>query len=94
MRWLIYGGFVYSFCLYWANIPVTSIFCAPAPGQPWSIAVGLKCKPAAVFGVIQGTLNVALDIYILLLPVHVVLNLQLPMHKKLGVLAVFMTGVL
>ena len=94
MRWAIYVGCIYAFFLYWSNLVVTSVYCAPAVNEPWTVAVGVKCKPASVFGVIQGTLNVVLDLYLLFLPIPVVMRLQMAPKKRVGIVAVFMTGIL
>ena len=43
---------------------------------------------------IQGVFNVVSDFYLLLLPVPVVWNLQMPLRKKIGILTIFTTGLL
>ncbi|KAL9604094.1 MAG: hypothetical protein Q9219_000682 [cf. Caloplaca sp. 3 TL-2023] len=40
----------------------------------------------------QGAINIATDFYILLLPIPGVLQLQLPLKRKIGICAIFMTG--
>ncbi len=82
MRYLIYFGIGFGFCLYWLLVPIEAYFCAPAPGK--SVPVGL----------VQGPLNVVEDIFILLLPVRSVLNLHLPLNRKLQILGIFMTGIM
>ncbi|KAL8716768.1 MAG: hypothetical protein Q9225_005935 [Loekoesia sp. 1 TL-2023] len=41
-----------------------------------------------------GTMNLASDFYLLFIPIPAVLSLQLPKSKKIGVIAMFMTGFL
>ena len=45
-------------------------------------------------GITQGAINVASDFSIFCLPIPVVWKLQLPRKKKVGVLMIFMTGLL
>ncbi len=65
----------------------------PRPGES-QLRSRLSTKVAANIpvGVVQGAVNVASDLYIFYLPIPVVWNLQLPLKKKLGVLATFTTG--
>ena len=44
--------------------------------------------------IVQGVVGVASDFVIFCLPIPVVWKLQLPWSKKIGVLAIFMTGLL
>lgn len=50
------------------------------------------CTNTWIIVEVQGTINVATDFYILALPVIMVTQLQLTFRRKLGVIAVFMTG--
>ena len=43
---------------------------------------------------IQGIFNVVSDFYLLILPIPVVWQLQMPSKRKIGVCAIFMTGIL
>ena len=90
MRILIYLGIAFSFCLYFTNVPLNGILCSPRKGQQFSSqAVGEQCYRTLPFAIVQGTLNVLLDFY---LPIPVVWALQLPLNKKIGIIAIFMTG--
>lgn len=46
-----------------------------------------------VVNVMLGTVNIVSDLYILLLPLPAIWSLQLPTKKKLGVSAIFTTGI-
>ena len=50
------------------------------------------CVGAETFTVVTGAVNTAVDIYILVLPIAIVLRLQLTMRRKLAVLTVFAIG--
>lgn len=54
-----------------------------------------KCRNGLQdYGVAQGTINLLSDFYLLVVPIPAVLALQLPKKKKIGVIAIFMTGFL
>ncbi|MCJ1323476.1 hypothetical protein MMC10_000136 [Thelotrema lepadinum] len=80
-----------DFIVYLCNVPLLAIFCAPSPGGSWASIFG-NCQRLEPLAVAQGSCNVALDIYILALPIRSILNLQLPTRKRIGILVVFSTG--
>lgn len=54
-----------------------------------------KCRNGLQdYGVVQGIFGLVTDFYLLFIPVPAVLSLQLPTRKKIGVIAIFMTGFL
>lgn len=73
---------------------VVGILCAPKVGHPWDLTTVAKCSRATIFGFVLGIANMALDTFLLVLPIPVILSLQLSVKKKIGVLAVFMVGLL
>ncbi|KAF2964970.1 hypothetical protein GQX73_g8604 [Xylaria multiplex] len=80
---------------YIPSIPLISYFCTPSPGGDWgSLDVFAKCQRLLDWALVQGSGDVALNVYILLLPIPPITRLQLPLNKKLGVLAIFLTGLL
>ncbi|KAI0814213.1 hypothetical protein GGR55DRAFT_634411 [Xylaria sp. FL0064] len=82
-----------DFAVYLTAIPLLSYFCTPHAGGDWnSLVVFAKCKTLLNWAVIQGSLDIALDLYIFLLPLPTVLSLHMPTQKKIGVLVVFLTG--
>lgn len=95
MQYSIWCGLVFTFVLYWIGIPIQSWYCAPRASDPWGLeTVGKTCGDTILFGMIQGTLAVVLDIYIFLLPIPSVLGLQMTLKKRLSVLSVFATAIL
>ena len=96
IRYWIYFGLAFTFCLYWINIPIDSYYCTPRPGGSWGdlSSIGAKCEKTAILGLVQGSLSIALDLFILILPIPVVMTLQISSKKRVGALAVLMTGVL
>ena len=95
-RYWIYYALTFTFCLYWINIPINAYYCTPSSGTSWSetIDIAPKCFKQLILGLVQGSLSVALDLFILILPIPVVMALQMSLKRRVGVLAVFMTGVL
>ncbi|KAL8917240.1 MAG: hypothetical protein Q9208_008079 [Pyrenodesmia sp. 3 TL-2023] len=66
----------------------------PHPGEKLINALMSKGAASSVpLSVAQGAVNVASDIYIFLLPIPGVLQLQLPLKKKVGICAIFGTGI-
>ena len=92
----IYFGLAFTFCLYWINVPFDSYYCAPSPGGSWGdfFSISIKCNKAVYLGLVQGSLSIALDLFILILPIPVVMTLQMSSKKRAGALAVLMTGLL
>ena len=95
-RYWTYYALAFTFCLYWINIPINAYYCTPSSGMSWRDTndLGLKCEKQLILGLVQGSLSVALDLFILILPIPVVMTLQMSRKRRAGVLAVFMTGVL
>ena len=86
--------------IFWATIvSLTSIvsgaLCAPRHGESFSdVSVAKRCSHKGIWAVVQGSLNMCLDFYILYLLIPMVSNLQIGRKRKLGVMATFMTGFL
>ncbi|PWY82043.1 hypothetical protein BO70DRAFT_362016 [Aspergillus heteromorphus CBS 117.55] len=94
-RYAIYLGLFVNWAFYVAVVIVTLYYISPAPGQSW--------KASFVSPRYDGSLNISipiaagsliLDLYILLLPMAPIWNLQLKLRKRLGVMAVFATGLI
>lgn len=92
-RYAVFFGFFADFLVYLCNVPVLAIFCAPPPGGSWANTF-TKCERIRPLAIAQGSCNIALDIYILYLPLKPIMELNLPYKKKLGVLAIFTAGFL
>ncbi|KAI0897576.1 hypothetical protein F4806DRAFT_462742, partial [Annulohypoxylon nitens] len=76
-------------------ITIVSYYCEPLPSEGWhSLEAFTRCTEVFSWTIIQGSLNVFLDLYILILPLPVIIGLSIPKRAKLGILAVFLTGFL
>lgn len=94
-RFLIYFGIGFTFVYYMVTAGILVGLCVPRKGESWPLALlSSRCHKALVMTYVQGIFNIVSDFYILLLPLPVIWKLQLPLRKKIGVCAIFMTGLL
>ena len=94
LRYIISVGIAFCFAVYLASLAVAVYYCAPHPDKAWDLLVLYSCSRIRYYQIISGVANLALDIFMIGLQIPVILRLQLPLKKKIGVLAMFMTGLL
>lgn len=58
------------------------------------IAQTARCQKSILYGEVQGAFNLVSDFYVLVIPMPAVWALQMPTKKKVGIIAIFMTGLL
>lgn len=58
------------------------------------MTVFANCKKLGWYAVAQGSGNIAMDLYIFVLPLWTIFGLHLPLEKRLGVFAIFAVGFL
>ncbi len=91
----IYAGLALTFCTYWAGVPLEAYFAAPHVGQSWEeLMLNGMPERLIVWGNVQGSLSVFLDLYIFALPLAPLAKLRLSARKRVGLLAVFATAVM
>jgi len=73
--------------------PLDAVACSPPRGAPWGTP-NPNCPKTYKYGIAQGTANLLIDIFIFVLPIPIVYNLNMPKKKRLGVLVIFMFGIL
>lgn len=97
-RILVWTAFALNFCTYAPQIPVFAILCTPAPGQPWTLQVQVKCGQShgVVWGLVQSSLSVITDLFLFLLPIPMVPRLQMPRARKprIIIIIIFATAIL
>ncbi|KAJ5934519.1 hypothetical protein N7466_004066 [Penicillium verhagenii] len=98
IRWQRYANYVGLFVnwgFYTAALTATLYYTSPAPGETWqeSITSERYAKMEAWIMPIA-SINLVIDVYILIIPIIPILGLKMNNKKKLGVLSVFATGVL
>ena len=95
VRYAIYIGMIANVIFYGTITVVFGVLCIPRPGFGWLQTVQTaRCRrsidmdyPTGIFGVIS-------DFYILIVPIPIVVKLNLSVKKKIGIVAIFMTGIL
>lgn len=92
MRYLIWGGIilqVVGYAGFAGQALATQIQCTVETAATRSL-----CVNSLKVAYIQAVFSVVTDFYILILPIRVVAKLQMSWRRKLGVLTVFMIGLL
>lgn len=89
MRWLIYFAIAYNFVLHLAGTLVAIFICLPGSAKFWTCSGKVTTLDIVISG-----MNIFSDFYLLILPVFAVSSLQMPAGRKLGIIAVFLTGAL
>ncbi|KAL8913539.1 MAG: hypothetical protein Q9172_007261 [Xanthocarpia lactea] len=94
LKWLVWFGILFTGMFYIPAVFIPFTLCAPTKGETWlERSMTPKCRNGAQdYGVAHGAINVLSDFYILIIPIPAVLSLKMPMEKKIGVIAIFMTG--
>ena len=95
LRYFIYFGMVFVTLFYTATMIGFFYYTMPRPGQSLLTAIaGGNTEKDIGLSIVQASVNVASDFYILSLPIVGVWKLQLSPKKRVGVTAIFMTGLL
>ena len=99
LKWLrigAYTGVLISGIFYFSSVAIFLASCSPRTGQSqkefllaWSSP---QCHRIAPFLVSIGAVNIASDLYLIILPLPAVWQLQMPKRKKVGISVVFLTG--
>lgn len=92
MRYLIYFGIAFQVLFYLAYFAVylaVEVLCVSIESLWTSF-----CADNWKFVLVQGTVNVVTDFYVLCLPTAMVMQLQLTVTGKLKLISIFMTGLL
>lgn len=92
-RFQLYGTFAFIAATTLTSIPMYLIMCLPGSDHTWAAAT-TKCVKTVVYGYLQGPAHVAFDIFLIYLPASVIMHLHLPLRRKIGILGIFMTGIL
>lgn len=100
-RWIrvcVWVGILFGIAIYVPSIPLAAILSAPKVGQTWEEELEYLAstgdKSFIYWGPIQGSCSVLLDLFIFVMPLPVLKNLQLPTKRKLQLFALFATALL
>ena len=92
---LVYAGILVSGLYYTIQTLTFGIMCVHRPGESWiDPRFRARCHKAIILKWTQGIFGLFSDIYIFILPLPYIWALQVPLRQRLGVLAVFATGLL
>jgi len=96
LKWLVWSGVVVSGLFYLATMVVYIGLCAPHHGQSqldYLAAISApKCESQSL-SIVMGAFNMLSDFYILCIPLPAVWSLQMPRRRKIGISAIFLTGI-
>ena len=71
------------------------IFATPRKGETWARHEGSQFAHMNIrIAIPQSCVNLGLDLYILILPIVAVVKLQMAPRRKIGIILIFMTGLL
>ena len=98
-RWLVYGGISICGLFYSVSIIINCVIIMPTRDQP-DTTTGWRTRMTETYDfnkktlIAQATFGTLSDIYLLMIPLRSIFQLQLPMNRKFGVSAVFLIGVM
>ena len=96
LRLLVYLGIVVTGLVYFSLMIVIAVSCSPKHGYTkfdyLSAIAGPQCARNDYHNTWPGLFNIMSDFYLLVIPLPAVWGLQLPRTKKLGISAMFLTG--
>lgn len=98
-RWLIYGGILVNGLFYLITFVIYAAVLPPSPGQPdtdssWLMHASKHDYIFKNIAIVQGIFAILSDIYLLVIPIRSVFQLNLPIRQKFGVSSIFLIGIL
>ena len=96
LRYLAYSGALVTGLFYFAIMIAFSVLCSPTQGHSklayLSTLESTRCRDTNSMIIALGAVSFISDLYLVILPMPAVWNLQLPFRKKMAVSAMFFTG--
>lgn len=96
LRLLVYGGILVTGMIHFSIMVAIAAVCAPRHGYTkldyLSAMSAPKCARNDYLNTWPGLFNIISDFYLLIIPLPAVWGLQLPTSKKVGISALFLTG--
>lgn len=95
MEIAIYIGLAVTFLAYFPYIPLFIRYLSPLGGNSWEdLIMGDDPAKLVYWGVVSGSLAVALDIYIFVLPLPTLATLHMSLKTRVQLIAVFTTALM
>jgi hypothetical protein len=92
---MIWSGIAVISLFYVICIVYNTVLCVPHHGDSGWVAVQARCgQPELQLSAAQGVFSTLSDLYVLCIPVYLVGGLHMPLGRKLGVIGVFLTGLM
>ena len=80
---------------YGASAIAQIIFASPRPGESLIVHYeGQEVLKSDILGLLTAAVGLSIDLVLLAMPIAAVVGLQLPLKRKLGVVCIFMFGIL
>jgi len=86
-RYKLYGPCVFIAATTLSNVPLI------LDNGSWEMGQ-INCQKTTLYSIIQGSMNVVFDLFSIYLPASVIVHLNLPFQRKVGMLGIFATGIL
>ena len=99
LKYCIYGGALFTTLAYAAMGTAQFVLLSPRPGETF-LEDYLKSVSSNVFmesiniGLPLSAIGIAIDLYILVLPIAAISKLQMALRKRLGVMSIFAIGLM
>lgn len=91
----IHLGILANCCFYIGSSIILLVLCVPRSDESWlSPVYAARCRQTTKMGIIQGVFGLLSDLYIFILPLPILWRLQMPLRRKLGITAIFLTGLM
>ncbi|KAF2742829.1 hypothetical protein M011DRAFT_481299 [Sporormia fimetaria CBS 119925] len=92
---LIWAGVALTVVSHVAGAIAQIVILVPRGGRSWFSTTSSNIQDAATKSIAaQGVISVVTDFYVLCIPISLALQLHLPLARKFGVCAIFMTGLI
>ena len=95
-RWLVQGGIATCSAVYFASGVAFVCICTKRPWERWhDEQMGDRCtRQSLPLCYLTGIFGLVSDVYLFLLPIPIVWGLQMPLRQRMGILAIFATGIM
>ncbi|KAM4066412.1 hypothetical protein HRG_000516 [Hirsutella rhossiliensis] len=95
MRFAVYVGLFIAAGTYLTSVAIAAYFGAPRPGHTWeSLFASELPLRESVYGVVQGSIAICMDIYIFILPLPILVKLKMSRSKRLQLISLFGTALI
>lgn len=95
LRYLVYFGLLWATITSIIVMVAGGILCAPRHDESnGDLTLIMRCAHETTWALVQGVLDVALNFFILFLPLPIIYKMEMGQKKKIGVIAILMTGLM